>query len=271
MVLQEPVTPPCKLPESAVMVTYSNEHLFSLLVLQRRAMEVLGVRDCLEKRMVTVCLDKICPHLCDLHAIPNCVDLHIETAASDFLQADYAWIVYIKHEIIEAAVQVAKEVFFVDTDTLIFNDPWTVNLNLPEGPYDLRYQAEHSAPNGCAAGANGGQIYVRQSNASAAYLANMKSFAPDILDGKHGLDQDFIFRAADAANAKRCALDPAYFIGHCDGSRVAQTDSKGIIVYHTNCVSGKEKMQRLIHFFKLRKAEKELRFDLNVGEVENEK
>jgi hypothetical protein len=98
------------MPKGAVIVTYNNEHLFPLLILQRRALEVHKVRRCVENRFITVCLDAMCLRLCAIHDIPNCLDLRIETAASDFKKGDYVWITYIKHEIMEAALEVADEV-----------------------------------------------------------------------------------------------------------------------------------------------------------------
>jgi hypothetical protein len=115
--LQDPPQPPCRYPEGAIMVTYSNAHTFKLLVLQRRALELNHMRECVERRFVTVCLDAKCNVLCEEHGIPHCVDLNIRTAPSDFFTADYTWITYMKHEVLEAAVQVATEAFFFDTDT----------------------------------------------------------------------------------------------------------------------------------------------------------
>ena len=266
--LESPPQAPCRYPEGAIMVTYANAHMFRLTVLQRRALEINRMRECVERRLVTVCLDARCLELCEEDGIPNCVDLKIATTPSNFRTADYYWITYVKHEILEAAAQVATEAFFFDTDTLIFDDPWSVNLTAPAGPYDLRYQHESSPDEVCAGGVNGGQLYVRSSNATAAYFAAMRAFKPQILDGTKGLDQDYIFHAADAANLTRCGLDSAYFIGHCGGSRIPTSDSKKIVVYHVNCAGGDTKWGLLSHFYKVRAAEKELNIDVAVSQAD---
>ena len=243
--------------------------MFNLLVLQRLAMDLRGVRSCLERRFVNVCLDAECLGLCKTFGIPNCVDLNITTQASDLGKADYAWITYVKHEILEAASQVATESIFLDTDTLVFDDPWSVNLNAPNGPYDLRYQHENEPENLCSGAVNGGQLYVRQSDAISRYFASLKAHKSEILDGQHGLDQSFVASAADAAGISRCALDPSYFIGHCGTSHLLQSDAKKVVTYHVNCAVGAtQKWNLLYHFYSVRKAQLELDLDVTVEKAD---
>ena len=268
LLLQNKPQPPCQYPDGAIMVTFANAHMFRLLVLQRRALEINHMRECVENRFVNVCLDARCLELCDEHGIPNCVDLNIQTSPSNFQKADYFWITYIKHEVLEAALQVATEAFFFDTDTLIFDDPWSVDLAAPAGPYDLRYQHETGVGDLCGGGVNSGQLYARQNVKTASYFAAMRASKPQILLGNHGLDQDYVGPNADAANLTRCALDPAFFIGHCGSSHLATTDSKKVVVYHVNCAGGADKWDVLLHFYKVRKAEAELNIDVNVEQAE---
>jgi hypothetical protein len=163
-----------------------------------------------------------------------------------------------------------SQVLFVDADTLLFNDPWSINQSLPNGPYDLRYQAERNAKEECSGVSNGGQILVRRTNATKAYFANMKAHKAEILDGHHGLDQKFMIPAAIAAGAKHCSLDPTHFIGHCAGSRRKETDSEQIVVFHTNCVGGdvKLKLDRLLQFYKVVRDEQGLKLNVTVGQVD---
>lgn len=272
MLVNTPVESPCKIAQSAAFITYANEHMFHLLVMQRRAMELSsrgGTRTCLEKRVTTVCLDTACLKLCEIHSVPNCVDLKITTDASNFLSEDYVWITYVKHEIIAAALSVCKEVFFVDTDTLIFDDPWTVDLSLPAGPYDLRFQAESGAGGARCdeMGSNGGQIYVRQTPAAQAYLVAMLSHKDDIRTGGH-LDQDYIISAAQASNASYCGLNPEYFLGHCGGSHVAVDDVRKVVIYHVNCATAETKTPLLRHFYETRKAAQELSLTIDDGQAD---
>lgn len=231
--LREPLAP-CQQPGGAVMITYVNHHAFSLLQLQREAMELGGMRECIEQRFVTVCLDARCPEMCREFGVPNCVDLSIETAASPFLTRDFTYIVYVKHEIMLSALSIATEVFFVDTDALIFDDPW----RFPMGTYDLMHQSESATldVDQCSAQPNGGQLYVRQTPAALQFLENMMTHKEDILDGHKGLGQGYIVRAAEAAGASRCALNQTLFAGHCEARNRADSVAHSV-VYHFSCLS----------------------------------
>ena len=262
-VITTPRLPPCVLPANAVLLSYTNAEMFPLLQLQRRALEVGGVRSCLQRRFLTVCLDAECHQLCTRFHVPNCVDLGIQTVASDFLKADYLWITYIKHEIMEAGLQGgAEEVFFFDTDVVLFGDPWAVKLQDSTGDFDLRYQVGNSAASKgqCSRGVNGGQIYLRRTNTTLAYLAAMRGFRAQILATKEGgtLDQGYMALAAEKVGLKRCGLDATAFLGRCNGCYDAASGAphvSAVVGMHVDCTTGTEqKTQILTKFVAVRTA-----------------
>ena len=266
-VIATPRIPPCVHPEGAVLLTYSNAAMFPLLLLQRRALEVGAVRSCLQRRFLTVCLDAECLQQCERFQIAHCVDLGIHTATSGFLQADYLYITYIKHEIIEAGLQGgADELFFFDTDTLLFADPWAVKLQDSTGHFDLRYQVGNNAASKgqCGRGINGGQIYVRRTNLTLAYLAAMRGFRAKILGAKEGgtLDQGYMATAAEQVGLPRCGLDGAAFLGRCNGCYDAPTGAQhvsAVMCMHVDCTVAMElKTETLTKFLAVRRAVAEL-------------
>ena len=200
-------------PEGTVIVTYANQYQFDLLLLQRHALDLQpGQRACLERSFVTVCLDEACPRLCTEHAVPNCVSVGLQARASSYREADYLYIIYVKHEIIEAALGVAAQVLFLDVDAMLLANPWSAKHKAMRGKrYDIRYQTDYFPDDtaACSNSANGGVLLLRNSAAAFRYLSLMKSKKEDILSGT--LDQLFIIPSADEAGASHCSLDPTWY------------------------------------------------------------
>lgn len=266
-VMTTPRHAPCVIPERAVVLTYTNTEMFPLLLLQRRAMQLGGVRRCLQRRFITVCLDAECLQLCTRFHVPNCVDLGIQTVASTFLENDYQWITYIKHEIMAAGLQGgADELFFFDGDVALFGDPWSAKLQDSTGNFDLRYQVDNlSAQRGqCQRGVNSGQVYLRRTNTTLAYLDAMLGFRDKILSATTGghTDQDFIAAAAEQTGLQHCGLDPAAFVGKCHGCSELLAGGQPVsspLTLHIDCSTGaKVKKQILTKFLAVRTAVAEL-------------
>jgi hypothetical protein len=109
----------CSLPDGAVMFTVSNQHVIPLLTLRQSIMKRYGFLDCLQQRLITVCLDFTCQYMCTEQALPNCIELSIPpTVLSGFgmVQDDnqkwsYNYIVWLKYELFVEALKVANEFF----------------------------------------------------------------------------------------------------------------------------------------------------------------
>jgi len=67
----------CLIPSDAIMFSYTNQYTFPFISLQHNAMDVGGIRACLEQRFVNVCLDYGCTKLCKQEGIPNCIELKL--------------------------------------------------------------------------------------------------------------------------------------------------------------------------------------------------
>lgn len=60
-----------------------------------------------------------------------------------------------------------------------------------------------------------------------------------ILEGKNGLDQDFVQNASDVAGFTICSLSYDLYIGHCFGSHShTRSPLSKVVSYHAACVTG---------------------------------
>jgi hypothetical protein len=120
------------------------------ILLQQKAMDVWGLRSCLEQRFITVCLDAKCSAVCTKHNVTNCVELAMpELPGADFAKGPYFFFTWLKHELLYEALQVAEEAFYFDIDALVLRNPWVdIRYGRDEqgnhipGPYDLQWQRD---------------------------------------------------------------------------------------------------------------------------------
>ena len=247
----------CFIPSDAIMFTYTNHHLFDLVVLQRTAMEIGQVRKCLESRFITLCLDKKCMELCNTHAIPNCVRIYLPSIPhADFAGKSYGYFTWIKHELMYEATKAANQIFFFDADVAILRNPWLeVSYGRDEltgqkipGPYDIQYQRERGVKEkGCGGSVNSGQMYIRNSSAIQSYFHKLFEKKYEAVITRIRLDQDFV---SDIVNMlKYCTLPTKYFFGHCLFSREDSALLSEAIAYHTNCATGLGTKRALLHSF----------------------
>jgi hypothetical protein len=247
----------CNIPNKAVMFSYTNHHLFFMIELQRRAMEITNSRKCLEQRYITICLDSKCMLLCGKHNIPNCVQLEFPTIPlTVFGKGLYHYLTWVKHEFMYEALQVADEIFFFDSDVLIFRNPWPevkyerINKegkrNITIAPYDIMYQRERGIWGGlgCGGTVNTGQVYILNSTEIQKYFKILLQRKNIILKNHGMLDQDHvneIISDESLVRLKRCTLSVRNFHGYCTASKDATSPLKEIITFHTTCLSGNAK------------------------------
>jgi hypothetical protein len=236
------------------MFTVSNHHLMPLLTLRHSLMKKAGILDCLQKRFITVCLDKKCLALCDEHGIQNCIHLTIpETpytgfgaAISKYQKNSYNYIVWLKYELSLESLLVTEEFFYFDADVMVFKNPFPDtrygrdnNGTKIEGHYDIMYQRERGMKErGCGGSVNGGLFWMR--NATVLH----EKFFPAFMKHREELinltgrsDQDIV--GDYVCLAKCCTLPTNRFMGHCVWSRDAYGfHDQDMVTFHTNCVSG---------------------------------
>ena len=70
----------CYIPIKGIMFSLANSHMIDLIELQHNAMDVWNMRECLESRFITLCLDTNCFKQCTKKRIKNCVDLSFENS-----------------------------------------------------------------------------------------------------------------------------------------------------------------------------------------------
>lgn len=253
-------TTDCVMPESSIMFTYANQYMMELVVLQHQAMEVWGMKDCLESRFVTVCLDSGCMELCTKSKIANCAPMLAgDIPASEFGKNAYNFFTYLKHDLMYEALKVVNEVFFFDADVVLFRNPWIEstygreeNGRYIDGPYDMMWQRDRGRGPGCSGSVNSGVMYVRNSTRAQAYFGYMGEMKEKILKGGQGLDQDFVANASTTAGLRFCALSGTLFTTHCLQvfGNIKFIDSRfpigKIITYHTACVQGLPHKKQLL-------------------------
>jgi len=212
-------------------------------------------------------MDEACLGLCSNSSIPNCYLEHFRNPtttksellnrASDHRNGVYFKILMVKWQMLDDALQLGSgnvsAVFFFDADVLLLQNPF---MHFDYIKYDFRHQAENG--DGCAAGVNGGQLYVRNTDAGRRFISNMMARAPDILGaGKHGrLDQEYVSEAVRKAGATSCALDKAMFVGswcHNPASAACAhnvtSPLAGAVTFHAHGIGDeKAKMARLTDF-----------------------
>lgn len=265
-VLSRPVAFHCVIPEKTVLLTYTNAYHFNLVKMQRRGLSPSD-RDCVHSRFVTGCMDKACLGSCSNSSIPNyylenfrnpnTTEYELLHQASDFRSNEYFKILMVKWQMLEDALQLGNgnvsAVFFFDADVLLLQNPF---MHFDYMKYDFRHQAENG--DGCAAEVNGGQLYVRNTNAGRRFTSNMMARASEIIGaGRHGrLDQEYVIDAVRKAGATSCALDKAVFVGSwCPDPASAAcahnvtSPLAGAVSFHAHGLTGeKHKMARLADF-----------------------
>jgi len=241
------------IPKDGIMLTYSNKHTFPFIGLQRRAMDVGGIRKCMEQRFITACLDSGCARLCRQEGIPNCVLLqlpHIPYGANKSKrksrgQYSYSFVTWLKHELMYESLKVAGHVFFFDADVVILRNPWPETLygrdelgNRISGIYDAMYQKDRGLHyKNCAESANSGIVYFRNSSQyHDNYYPLMLSKKNEIIISETGkLDQDYMGELIDEAKLKYCAFPSNKMSAACLESGHSKLQRDEIITYHAAC------------------------------------
>eukprot|EP01041_Mallomonas_annulata_P010094 gene10094-21031_t len=238
----------CAIPNKAIMFSYTNHHTFYMIDMQHRAMDIHHERGCLEKRYITVCLDRKCMTMCDSNKIFNCVLLKFpKTNMGNFGNNIYHYMTWLKHELMFQALQVADELFFFDADVLLFKNPFPgikfgrdKNGGIIEDIYDIQYQRERGMKErGCGGSVNSGQMYLRNSTSIQHYFKLLFQRKIEILENKNRLDQDHVGDLV--GNLRYCTLPVRQYKGYCPASQDSSSGPLEMITFHTNCASGNEK------------------------------
>lgn len=244
----------CHFPPNSVIFTYGSHYMVDLLQIQNRALNASHMGNCLASRFVRLCLDVQCREFCKTHGIHHCplIDLKM-LPPSDFNKGEYRFFTYLKHILLSQALKVADHAFFFDADVIIMKNPFPETQfdrdesgqhKLKDKPFDLLFQRDRGRGNSCSGTVNSGQLYLRKSPQVQVYLDIMLALEDKIMEGKNGLDQDFVSEAAGKANLTYCPLTPHLYTAHCYqvfgniAYMLNKTPAKDLITYHTSCVEG---------------------------------
>lgn len=252
----------CHMPPSAIILTLSNFYTVELFALQHKGLTIWNLKECIESRFVSVCLDEKCMTVCKDSSINNCYLLPIETMASDFMQNSFRYLMYLKHELMHEALKVVDEVLFFDVDVILFLNPWpdTLYRRHMDGTRDtsveraeMMWQPEWKYDMSCAGTPNGGQLYVRNTTRVQKFYQSFFALKEDFL-GQGKTDQDIMLELAQNASLIVCSLPYTRFTGfnlynNAPFNKTARL--MDVVAYHTSGVTGlKRKVDHILNVYK---------------------
>ena len=255
--------------KNTIMFSYASHFVIDMMLLQNEALNANGLGECLRSRFIFLCFDRVCKAACDSNNITHCplVDLgELRPGAALTERSIYKFFTYVKHPLLKEALQVADRVCFFDADCILLRNPFIQvefgrdgDGNRLHAEYDLFYQRERGRGPSCYGSVNTGQICMRNTSKSLAYLDRIIALRDDILT-KGPLDQDYVADAANALNLSHCVLTPEMYLSHCPVVyQITQYLDRSfpirdIVSYHTSCVRGNAAkmslMRRVLHAVK---------------------
>ena len=262
-------------PTGAVVTTYFSEQHAAL---QSLTLSRLQHRTCFMARVVTVCYQhgqsaaqpdaggRECVHAPPIPVGP------IGLQAFDLRrQATYHELIWVKWRILHEALQDATEVLFLDSDTVLFRNPFHALRREPH--YDLRFQSERAcAPaSSCEVSAschvNGGVLLARRS--LTPFIEKLIGHEPrfevmqrTLRKSTAALDQDVVTSLLQLGRGQptSCPLPSTHFVGFCSwqsgyarGNRSFFDNLRpcDLVSYHAHClIATKDKLlsiQRMLN------------------------
>ena len=235
--------PSACVPSGSIVLSTTSSHHAALRELQFERLE-----RCFRERVVTVCYGPM------TGANASCAISAPGFPPSAFRRAAYHEIIWAKWRFLHEALQHASEALFVDTDVVLFRNPFDALRQAPR--FDIRFQGELACATTCEAGrpppfcrVNGGVLLLRNAEVARAVILREPPFArfavsvgsggsgggsalrrgggsrrggvaPPSADDDHGalamLDQDV---ADDVVRASgqftSCPLPSDAFVGYC--------------------------------------------------------
>jgi len=239
--------------DDTIIVTAVNSHLFDLLLLRRKALE-LNYQRHVELLSFIVCLDRPCVLLCRRHNVPNChfTEQYQHTKKSGMFTKEYIRINYEKFQILEHALTVSKNALLLDTDVLLFRNPWPHILRTGHA---VHWQHEGRADGQCNVtdaryGPNGGVLYVSQN--ATSFFSAFYQYEDIIMHAQfmNETDQAFILPAVLDSGTDGCPLDSTLFVGKCQYGRDRRANFRSIISFHATCTAHRRKHRVLNEFIR---------------------
>lgn len=131
-----------------------------------------------------------------------------------------------KWSLLNAGMDVADAIFYVDADITFFANPWPL---LRRVDFDIAYQQEVAQ-----GGMNSGQVFVR-SKAAAAFAETLR---PRVLHNKNRMDQDIVGQALTHTNFTHGTL-PLQFLGNCMYASNPRLMTLNTVSFHSSCAGNK--------------------------------
>jgi len=266
----------CHMPNSAIIISLSNDHDALLLGIQHKAMEVWNMRECLESRFVTVCLDKTCLDVCEKDSIKNCILMPIKTTFTGYREGSFRLMMVLKHWLIVKALEVVEQVFFYDADVMLFRNPFPDTLYKRYNNDSIDYvsrqpevMGQTEGCLGCGSYINGGILFFRNTTGVHKFYDYFFSYDAQMLNVSAGMgiawDQEYLSKYIGTGKLDSCSLLCSRHTSHCAARKpgtMAYFNTSifklnDLVSYHGTCV-GESKLKRNIAVYKgiLQKSDK---------------
>lgn len=234
------------LHNDTLIITVLSSHMFDNLVLRRKALH-LNKQKYVEDKSIIICLDRRCILYCNKHTMPNCffTDKYALKQQSRMFTKDYIRINYEKFQILDSFLAITKNALLIDSDVLLFRDPWPYILSTG---YSVQWQSEQYTAGQCHVEPNGGLLFVNQD--ARKFFAYFNRNKDVILNAKQmsQTDQAFILPSVLESKVNGCALNSEIFVGNCQFIRDKRADSNKMISFHGTCASHRQKHKILNNF-----------------------
>lgn len=251
-------------PDGALTLTYMTPAHVPLHMLQ---FHMLRSQACFLDRIVTVCYGTT-----GINGT-NCVQappIHTPGAkVAKYRQPAYYALIWVKWRLLHAALRHASQVLFVDSDVLLFRNPFTALRAIAN--HQLLYQGERMCVEDEAARSagrplpgchvNGGILLLRSAALAAQVIAREPWLGSTSAAAKPPLDQDYVDEIIHAPNGRHTAghLPARLFVGFCSwswgyikGNRSLwdALDPCELVAYHAHCMVStplkRESMERML-------------------------
>lgn len=267
----------CVFPNNGIMFRYlSGQYKFLLYSQEKSISMVPGLRECIQERFLTVCLDSACMDMCSLSDLKNCVLLTIGKPlnVNSYLSPDYAFAIWLKCELLKVSLEVARHVLFVDIDIFFFQNPWKYISKLQKfrNHYDILYQwdklplPENSHPDSILGNSsycypveilqfNSGTVYCRKSERITQYFEELMKHKPFVLNGTY-LEQVAMATVAKQMDLCTSYLPPLLFRSnlHIQATSLTEWRYSKLVMLHFSGISPQNKeslMMRVLNRAKI--------------------
>jgi len=234
------------LPKKAVILTPMNAGFIDSIRYQKLGMEAgESWSNCLDQVYVVVCLDSQAVKLCRAENITYCVEQPFPQLLpfSEYGKDAYQYLTWLKHTFIFEALKTMENVFFFDSDIVIFKNPFgEAQYGRDEKgkqfpfEYDFLFQRGFGRGKGCHGTVNSGMMHFRNTTAVYRFFDCLWKEKAEVVRKFtfYDLEQGYVQKCKPISNMTSCVLDADKFIhvSHSARNHDPKAPLKDVIAFH---------------------------------------